>query len=123
MTADTAPDKAPRRPQGGSRAATDRNLRRTAAILSEMLAHTAAETRRLQKQQEKARGRRYRDKAELQQDYRPGDMKDLTALLKDVAAVTRSLDERDAAPGEGAVGGIVILPAAEGGEGRGNREE
>ena len=110
---DQQPQTTPRRD------ATARNLRRTASILSEMLAHTAAETRRLQKQQEKARGRRYRDKAELQQDYRPGDMKELTALLKDVAAVTKSLDERDAAPA-GMTGGIVILPAAE--EGSGDRE-
>ncbi len=92
---------------------TECNMRRAAALLSEMLAHTVAETRRLQKQQEKALGRKYEDKAELNQDYRPGEMKDLTALLKDITAVTKALDERSGQEREETVSGVVLLPQVE----------
>ena len=89
---------------------TEANMRRAAALLSDMLAHTVAETRRLQKQQEKALGHRYEDRAELNQDYRPGEMKDLTALLKDIAAVTKALDERGTGQEKENSGGVVLLP-------------
>lgn len=92
---------------------TERNMRKTAALLSEMLVHTVAETRRLQRQQEKALGRRYEDKAELNQDYKPGEMKDLTALLKDITAVTKALDERGGEEKENAAMGVVLLPQVE----------
>lgn len=92
---------------------TECNMRRAAALLSDMLAHTVAETRRLQKQQEKALGRKYEDKTELNQDYRPGEMKDLTALLKDIAAVTKALDERSGQEQEETVSGVVLLPQVE----------
>ena len=89
---------------------TEANMRRAAALLSDMLAHTVAETRRLQKQQEKALGRRYEDRTELNQDYRPGEMKDLTALLTDIAAVTKALDERGTGQEKESQGGVVLLP-------------
>lgn len=92
---------------------TECNMRRAAELLSDMLAHTVAETRRLQKQQEKALGRKYEDKAELNQDYRPGEMKDLTALLKDIAAVTKALDERSGQEQKETVSGVVLLPQVE----------
>lgn len=88
---------------------TERHLRRAAATLSDMLAHTVAETRRLQRIQEKALGRPYESREELNADYKPGDMKDLTALLKDIAAVTKALDERGA-QGPAAQAGVVLLP-------------
>ncbi len=92
---------------------TEHNMRKTAALLSEMLVHTVAETRRLQRQQEKALGRRYEDKAELTQDYPPGEMKDLTALLKDITAVTKALDERGSEEKENTAMGVVLLPQVE----------
>lgn len=93
---------------------TECNMRKAAALLSEMLAHTVAETRRLQKQQEKALGRKYADKAELNQDYEPTDMKELLVLLKDIAAVTKALDERSIqASDERQAAGVVLLPQVE----------
>ncbi len=92
---------------------TAANMRRAAAILSEMLAHTAAETRRLQRMQEKALGRRYETGQELKQDYDPDEMKDLTALLKDIAAVTKALDERGGEEDGRSAAGVLVLPAAD----------
>ncbi len=93
---------------------TECNMRSAAALLSEMLAHTVAETRRLQKQQEKALGRKYADKAELNQDYEPNEMKELLVLLKDIAAVTKALDERSGQSNdEMHTTGVVLLPQVE----------
>lgn len=90
---------------------TECNMRKAASLLSEMLEHTVAETRRLQKQQEKALGRKYADKVELNQDYEPTEMKELLVLLKDIAAVTKALDERSVkASDEGQMAGVVLLP-------------
>ena len=90
---------------------TECNMRRAARLLSEMLTHTVSETRRLQRQQERALGRKYSDREELHQDYPPGEMKELTVLLKDIAAVTKALDERGGAETERQSGGVVLLPA------------
>lgn len=89
------------------------NMRRAAATLSEMLAHTVAQTRRLQRLQEKAWGRPYASGEELKQDYDPDEMKDLTALLKDIATVTKALDERDSGSVQQQPAGVLVLPAAQ----------
>ncbi len=96
---------------GTERTAT--NMRRAAQTLSEMLAHTVAETRRLQRLREKALGRRYASGEELKRDYDPDEMKDLTGLLKDIAAVTKALDERSAEDRGQLAAGVLVLPAAE----------
>lgn len=96
--------------KSAARDRTESNMRRAAALLSEMLAHTVAETRRLQKQQEKALGRHYEDRTELTQAYQAGEMKELTVLLKDIAAVTKALDERGGQADQEQQAGVVVLP-------------
>ncbi len=86
------------------------NMCRTAQTLSEMLGHTVAEVRRLQKQQEKALGRKFADKNELEENYDTKAMKEMTTMLKDITAVVKALEESGAGQGEANGTGVVLLP-------------
>ncbi|MCI2047935.1 MAG: hypothetical protein LKJ90_09520 [Faecalibacterium sp.] len=90
-----------------------KNMCRTAETLSEMLGHTVAEVRRLQKQQEKALGRRFADKTELEENYDTKAMKEMTTMLKDITAVVKALEESDAGREEAKGTGVVLLPPVE----------
>ena len=85
------------------------NMRSTVRTLSEMLTHTVAEAHRLQRQQEKALGRRFESQQELLESYDTKTMKELTAVLKDITAVTKALEESCAGK-ENAATGVVLLP-------------
>lgn len=86
---------------------TLRHMRRSTEALSEMLAHTVAQARALQKQQEAALGpAASREELAAQCDTRT--MKELTAILKDIATVARALEEGE--PGTAGPAGVVLLP-------------
>jgi uncharacterized protein YukE len=86
-----------------------KNMRSTVQTLSEMLTHTVAEAHRLQRQQEKALGRRFESQQELLESYDTKTMKELTAVLKDITTVTKALEESCAGQ-DAAQTGIVLLP-------------
>ncbi len=86
------------------------NMRNASLYLSEMLAYTVKEVRRLQQQEEAALGRRFESKSELAQSYDTKNMKELTAILKDVVAVEKALCESTAAQEGAAATGVVLLP-------------
>ncbi len=86
------------------------NMRKASFVLSEMLAHTVSEVRRLQQQEETALGRRFENKEELSKSYDAKSMKELTAILKDVAAVEKALCESSAEQEAAAATGVVLLP-------------
>ena len=83
-------------------------MRSAAETLSEMLAHTVTEARRLQRKKEKALGRKYETQNELAENYDTKTMKELTAILKDITAVVKALDENEGTETAGT--GVVLLP-------------
>ena len=79
---------------------TLRHMRRSTEALSEMLAHTVAQARALQKQQEAALGpAASREELAAQCD---------TRTMKDMATVGRALEEGE--PGAAGPAGVVLLP-------------
>lgn len=86
------------------------NMRSAALTLSEMLARATSEMRRLQKQEESSLGHPFETKAELAQSYDTKNIKELTAILKDVAAVEKALSESSAQQEAAAMTGVVLLP-------------
>ncbi len=87
------------------------NMRSASLALSEMLAYTVSEMRRLQRQEEENLGHRFENKAELAKSYDTKSMKELTAILKDVVSIEKALCESGAAQEASATTGVVVLPA------------
>ncbi len=92
---------------------TLKHMRNAAGHLSEMLEHTVSEVRRLQKKYEANLGRKFESTDELFESYDTKNMKELTAILKDVAAVEKALQENTASKGVENVTGVVLLPQVE----------
>ncbi len=97
-------------PQEVKKNASLQYMRSAALALSEMLERTVSEVRRLQKQEEVALGHRFETRAELQGSYDTKSMKELTAILKDVAAVEKALNESNAEQEAALLTGVVVLP-------------
>ncbi len=92
---------------------TLKHMRNAAGHLSEMLEHTVSEVRRLQKKHEANLGRKFESTDELFESYDTKNMKELTAILKDVAAVEKALQENSASKSAEGITGVVLLPQVE----------
>lgn len=99
-----------------------KNMRSAAFTLSEMVERTVSELRRLQKQEERTLGHKFASRDELAKSYDPKSMKELTAILKDVAAVEKALSESSAEQEAAAATGVVLLPPVAQAEPQGDAE-
>lgn len=86
------------------------NMRNTSLAISEMLERTTSELRRLQKQEEAALKSGFENREALSKSYDAKSMKELTAILKDIAAVEKALGETTAEQEAAAQTGVVLLP-------------
>ncbi len=86
------------------------NMRSASFAIGEMLARTTSELRRLQKQEEAALESGFESREALSKSYDAKSMKELTAILKDIAAVEKALNESSAEQEAAAQTGVVLLP-------------
>ncbi len=86
------------------------NMRIASQSIAEMLARMASEMRRLQKQEEATLGHCFENREELCKSYDAKSMKELTAILKDIAAVEKALNENSDQQDAAAQTGVVLLP-------------
>ncbi len=86
------------------------NMRSASLAIGEMLVRTTSELRRLQMQEEAALEAGFESREALSKSYDPKCMKELTAILKDITAVEKALNESSAAQEASAQTGVVLLP-------------